>query len=245
MKKSQWAVGFLFFAAATLIGFSVGKKTWRGTVYLTDGTLGNQVGNDRTPAAIKRELDFSKLDGAELLSATQKRLVTDARAIIHEGSVGIELGHFVTRDEDGQRRLACDSVYNRLTLEFAGEGVATAGEKPEMSVDAPCAVAKENLASIAPVWIPVAEVVKETASSDWQRSYGDGVNIQFSHMVGAWPMEWSLRSVRLYHTAQPEAQLSINESELRELREKPFKMNWFEAIGNRGPAAVIPSRETN
>src|SRR3712207_2818747 len=108
--KSNIFSGLFAFCCAVVVGYFVGSASWSGKIYLAEADLN---GNSRNPAAIRKDLDFSRLDGAELITATQKRLVSAAKVVLQDNEVGVELGHFVTRGEDGQRKLACDSHYNR------------------------------------------------------------------------------------------------------------------------------------
>lgn len=230
MEKSGFLSSLAVFALAVSIGYFAGGKSWRGVVYLNDGTLANS--NLRTPAAIKRELDFSRLDGAELISATQKRLVTAARMIIHEDAIGVELGHFVTRDENGKRQLACDSLYNRLTLSFDAEGMASAGEKSTMVIDAPCLISEKDITAISPVWVPVKDLLSGPAN-DVEFTPSPGTRIKFENMSGSWPVMWSLQTIRLYSSSDTGRSVTINSRELRELRKSPFVMNWMQARGQK------------
>lgn len=229
MNKLGIGFSLLTFVFAVAIGVYGGARSWKGVVYLTDGTL---VNSSRNPAAIKRELDFSRLDGAELIMATQKRLVSAAKIIIHEGQLGVELGHFVTRDLSGQRRLACDSnyngTYNRLTLRFDAEGVASAGETPYMEVDAPCRSSLNDITRVDPIWIPVRKIL-ESKAIDSDVDFADGVKYKFSFLNGNWPGMWTLQSVRLYSSEDASREVRISARELKEIRKRPVILNWHEA----------------
>ena len=224
------------FAIAMIAGLYSGTKSWKGVVYMTEGT---RFQNGRTPAAIKRELDFSKLDGAELITATQKRLVTAARTISRDGLVGVELGHFVTRDSNGQRRLACDTSYNRITLRFEADGIASAGEKPMMEIDGPCQASMKDVASIEPIWIPVSKLL-DTKPVDMDVDFHEGVKFRFHNMNMVWPVSWNLLSVRLYNNVEAGREVNITSRDLRELRQSPLVVNWQEAT--REPAAKDRSK---
>jgi hypothetical protein len=228
MKRQGFVTAFAFFALMVTLGYVTGSRSWQGVVYLSDGTYKDS--NARTPAAIKHEIDFSGLNGAELLNATQKRLVTAARAILHDEEVGIELGHFVARDESGQRRLACDHMYDRVTLVFEAEGMAADGEKPKMTIDAPCSVTSKDITRIDPIWIPFRHLL-EAPATNVELSATHGSKLKFENMNGSWPVSWGLTSVRLYSAMAgsygAEHDVQISARELHELREKPFVINWF------------------
>jgi hypothetical protein len=234
MKKNSLYGALAIFAVAVCVGYFGGTRSWKGVVYLSDGSVLN---NTRNPAAIRRDLDFSHLNGAELITATQKRLVTAARTILKDDLLGVELGHFVTRDESGQRRLACDAFYNRLTLRFEAEGMASAGEKPEMEIDGPCLTSTKDITAIEPIWIPVKKILGTRAVNS-DLDFFEGVKFKFVNMNGDWPMMWSLQSVRLYNSQESGREVNISTRDLHELRAKPLILNWLEARKAAPPTSL-------
>ena len=220
-----------FFAATVSAGYFAGNVSWNGKVFLTDSFLSEDT---RNPAAIRRELDFSRLDGKELITATQNRLVKAARVIMHDELLGVELGHFVTRSDDGQRKLACDSQYNRITLKFEAEGIAEAGEKTLMVIDGPCKTGEKDITSIEPVWIPVAKILQQKPA-DMDFSHDEGATkVHFENMGTQWPLRWSLQSVRLYNNAAATKEVAISARDLREIRKSPLVVNWTEFKHSNG-----------
>ncbi|MES2965157.1 MAG: hypothetical protein V4760_14825, partial [Bdellovibrionota bacterium] len=148
------SVALFFFAL--VFGVVMGRSSWDGAVFLSHTS---SLMKNRNPAAIRKDLDFSKLSGDELITASQKRLVTAARVILEKETVGVELGHFVTRDANGDRQLACD-FYDRMRLRFEAEGVASSGEKPELEIEGPCRTSSD-ITRIEPLWIPVQRILGE------------------------------------------------------------------------------------
>jgi len=52
-------------------------------------------------------------------------------------------------------------------------------------------------------------------------------------------VSWSLRSVRLYSSTDTGREINITQGELREIRQKPFVVNWAQ----RGdPASAVENR---
>jgi hypothetical protein len=67
----------------------------------------------------------------------------------------------------------------------------------------------------------------------------EGVKFKFDHMIQQWPVSWSLRSVRLYSSTDTGREINITQGELREIRQKPFVVNWAQ----RGdPASAVENR---
>lgn len=214
----------LLIAVATVFGFKVAISSFDGVVFVSSTTKANA----RNPAAIRRDLDFSRLDGAELITASQKRLVTAARVILEHDDMGLELGHFVTRGEDGERQLACD-YYDRVSLRFEAEGIAESGEKSVMEVDGPCRTGND-ITRIDPIWIPVQRILGERPTN-MDLTYPDvpaleGISFHFDHMGTQWPSRWALQMVRLYHEDEPGREVTISERDLREILDRPVILNW-------------------
>jgi hypothetical protein len=228
-------MGMAFFAFMAFVGYYVGGQSWNGKVLIS---MGDITDSSRIPAAIRKDLDFSHLDGAELITATQQRLVSAARVVLdpkNQGDLGIELGHFVTRAQDGQRKLACDSYYNRLTLRFEAVGVAEGGEKPLMQIDGPCLTSLTDITSIEPIWIPVQKILKEHPA-DMDLSYDQNVKFKFESMGTSWPTHWNLQTVRLYNSEEADHEVSISNAELRNIRKQPFLVNWTVLKADASPS---------
>ena len=232
--RSEFIGGVVFFACTVATGFLVGGTSLKGDVWFaTNATASASGPNDRNPAAIKREIDFSHLEGAELITATQKRLVSAARVEQHNDGVGVVLGHFATRDADGERKLACDSLYNRLTLFFEAEGMADAGEKPSMQIDAPCRSSIQDVGSIDAIMVPYEKILKERPTN-MDLTYEEGVKFKFESMGTEWPHHWGLQTVRLYNSDDASHEIKISSHELREIRSAPLMLHWQET--DRVPA---------
>lgn len=222
MKNATRAFSLVFFFAALATGVYMGRTSWDGVVFLSETS---SLMKGRNPAAIRKDLDFSKLSGDELITASQKRLVTAARVLLEKETVGLELGHFVTRDENGDRQLACD-FYDRMRLRFEADGIASSGEKPVLEIEGPCRTSND-ITRIEPIWIPVQRILGEKAS-DMDLTFPDqeGVNFRFRNMSGEWPTRWSLQSVRLYNDRDGGREVSIDGEDLRDLRERPIVLAW-------------------
>lgn len=182
------------------------------------------LNTERYPAALKRVFDYSAFDGEPLKIRSFKRMIDDAQVVAKDGAVGIGLGHFVTKGDDGRGVLACD-FYGKVVMKFEGEGIMEFGEKPVMVVEAPCSVSAD-LNRIDPIWIPFARLVSENqapprfleASFPEQR----GVHFKFENMTTEWPRQWTLISVRLFNAAAPGREVAIDRSGIDTMIQKPL-----------------------
>lgn len=215
--------GVATFAFFALIGFFISVTAWDGMIYVSDLKLKGMSG--RVPAAIRKDLDFSRLNGAELMMASQKRLLTAARVVTEKDIVGIEFGQFIIRSDEGQRQLACD-FYDRVRVRFEAEGMASSGEKPMMEVNAPCATS-DDLARTEPIRIPASEIVSGRAI-DGEATFAsvERTSFKFTHMMEQWPRQWAVTEVTLYRESEPGREVHVDQDDMREFQRKPIVIRW-------------------
>lgn len=210
MKKLGRIFGL--FAFSFLLGFAVMYQT-------SDWSPIN-----RDPAAIRNVFDFSNLSGADLNQAMKKQLIKGVAVIRDEEGLGVELGHFAMQGLGGGKVLACQE-YQRVTMSFSAEGMASNGEKPRMEVEGPCEFSAD-MTKINPILIPVEKVLRE-AVADGELQYRDGrpVTLRFHGMTEEWPTQWLLTSVKLIDTKN-DREVSVDKEELGTLIERPVVVNF-------------------
>lgn len=211
---------FLLFAG---FGFWITVSAWDGMIYVSDLKLKGLSG--RVPAAIRKDLDFSRLNGAELMSASQKRLFTAARVITTQKNVGIEFGQFIIRSNDGQRQLACD-FYDRVRVKLQADGMAVSGERPEIEINAPCATSTD-LALTEPIWIPTEEIMSGNAA-DGEAKFAslERSSFRFRNMSHHWPRRWAVTEVTLYRESEPGQEVHVDQSDMKDFNQKPLIVTW-------------------
>lgn len=213
-------------AVAILIGLFAFTKGIRTSFSSFDGTvyIGEAIGgNGRVPAAIRRDLDLSRLSGVDLLTASKQRLITEAQVVLRDGQVGIELGSFVALSEEHQKKLVCQ-LYDRILLQFSEVGVAENGEVATMDVRAPCVQGKE-LSKIEPIWIPVLQILKESPKDmDLKYPSVSEAEFHFDKMRADWPRRWTLRRVKLFSSGPFNRSVVISDTELKALLTEPLNI---------------------
>ncbi len=214
---------FLLFAG---FGFWITVSAWDGMIYVSDLKLKGLSG--RVPAAIRKDLDFSRLNGAELMSASQKRLFTAARVITTQKNVGIEFGQFIIRSNDGQRQLACD-FYDRVRVKLQADGMAVSGERPEIEINAPCATSTD-LARTEPIWIPTEEIMSGNAA-DGEATFAsvERSSFRFRNMSHHWPRRWAVTEVTLYRESEPGHEVHVDQGDMKDFNQKPLIVTWPES----------------
>lgn len=212
----------LTFAA---IGAIRAALSFDGVIYVS---ADKYLVNERNPAALKRVFDYSAFEGEPLKIRSFKRLIDDAQVVAKDGAVGVGLGHFVTKGDDGRGALACD-YYGRVTLKFEGEGIMEFGEKPVMTVEAPCSVSSD-LNRIDPIWIPFTRLIAENQAPArfLEASFPDqaGVRFKFENMTAEWPRQWTLVSVKLHNEAAPGREVAIDKTGMGRMIERPIVLTF-------------------
>jgi hypothetical protein len=174
----------------------------------------------RDPAAIKKVYDFSHLEGSALDFAAKQRLLDGAKIIHDKKDIGVELGHFVIKGEDGQKVFACQR-YSRVVLSFEGDGVAVSGDLPKMEVEGTCEISKD-INSIAAVWIPVSRILGEpVADGEFDLREGHPAKLKFANVSDQWPRTWMLKSLKLIDPTGANGEVSVPTSELKQILKKP------------------------
>lgn len=213
---------FLLFAG---FGFWISISAWDGMIYVSDLKLKGLTG--RVPAAIRKDLDFSRLNGAELMSASQKRLLTAARVITTQKNVGIEFGQFIIRSNDGQRQLACD-FYDRVRVKLQADGMAVSGERPEVEINAPCATSSD-LTLTEPIWIPTEEIMAgNAADGDATFASVERSSFRFKNMSRHWPRRWAITEVTLFRESEPGQAVHVDQGDMKDFNRKPLIVTWPE-----------------
>lgn len=213
--------GFVVFIFALFlaVGSWMTYQSWNGAVYVFVDD-----GESRSPAAVKQNMDFSKLKGSELSIASQKRVLSEARVVRKGESVGLELGHFITRRENGKRAFACH-LYQKVQLKFIAVGVAENGESPVMQVEGDCKIG-DSVSRISPIWIPTDLILSERPGNmELNFNEPHRVSFRFDHIGSDWPLNWSLSSVTLKSRGET-LQLHIGNQEILSLLDKPIHVSF-------------------
>jgi hypothetical protein len=210
------AIVFLFFAG---LGSLVPTHSWEGVTYVYTGS-----GDRRLPAAVGKGVDFSELKGHALFLASQKRVIEEAKMVVGPDAVGVELGHFLIRNVNGEKEFACKK-YPRVLLQFIAVGTAESGESPVMEVESDCVVG-ESISKIEPIWIPTMRLKGERPGSfELKLNEPYKVDFRFDHMGQHWPKAWVLNAVSLFSEKTGES-LLIPRQEILESLEQPLEVKF-------------------
>ena len=234
MKRSTVFSALVILGAASA-GIIAALNSWGGRI---DVTRAASAIADRLPASIRRGANVAELEGSALRLASQRHLLEDMQLVSEKDRVGVRLGYFLTKNEEGNAAYACE-VFKQITLSFVGEGVADSGDKPVMDVSAPCRETADST-MMEPIWIPLHELRgRSPSNADIVGPAADGgqngtqTRVKFSNVGTEWPSQWALQSVRLSRNeAEVPAMkatgedLSVSGDEMRNLVKKPFVIHW-------------------
>jgi hypothetical protein len=215
-------ITFFGIAMFFLGGFYV---TWYSKQFPDADTVTIVSNASRDPAAIKKNYDFSHLEGSALNYAAKQRLLDGVKLVQDNKDIGVELGHFVIRGEDGEKAFACQR-YSKVVMAFEGDGVAVGGELPKMEVEGTCEISSD-INSIAAVWIPVSKILGEpVADGEFDYREGHPAKLKFSNVSDQWPKTWMLRSVKLVDPTGQNGEVAIPPAELNSIMKKSFVLNF-------------------
>jgi hypothetical protein len=179
----------------------------------------------RNPAAFGKVFNISHLQGGALFRAATERLLIVAKVHQSPEGFGLQLGHFITRDEEDRPVLACD-YYDKVELKFEAEGMAVSGHVPVMSVNGNCRMAADPN-HLETIWIPVSSILQRESKDSEIVALGDqSLHLQFEHMPAQWPKTWVLSGIRLYHETYSDRELRMSSAQISQNLQKPMKMTW-------------------
>jgi hypothetical protein len=177
--------------------------------------------SSRSPAAIRKEFDYSNIQGDDLDKKFQERLIAGAKASSDSGNIGIDLGNFVI-SEGSEKIFACKK-YSVVVIEFVGDGQAINSELPKMEVQGECVV-NNDINYISGPKIPVQELLG-TPVAEGDFTFGK-VKLKFTNVSDQWPKTWKVVSVRVFNLQNASEQIIVKEKQISELRQNPIIINF-------------------
>jgi hypothetical protein len=223
MHRFFWGLG-LFFVTA-IVGTLMSRISWDGAKYSVAVTEPADPVSARDPAAIRKNFDFSQLEGGALYNASKQRLLTGSKMVFSKEEIGIGLGHFVVSDRTGKKSFAC-TQYDKIQLTFEADGFAVNGERPHLEIMGDCVIS-QDINEIEPMWVPVAKILSEKPA-DGELAYHEGhkVNLKFVNVIDVWPKKWVLQSARIFSSNDRNQEFRVEPKEVRDILGSPMIMDW-------------------
>lgn len=173
----------------------------------------------RYPAAV------DMTPNAHLQSALlpQEELIKNAEVVSTREGVGLELGAFLTKNDQGVFVTTCE-VFSKVELTFHADGMAVSGDAPRMIVEGPCEPGEDQQTLAV---LPINKrAIQNIPTKELELIYEErGVSIRFENVSDDWPGTWILQNVKL--TGMNDKILSVAPDEIRKIRGgDPITLNW-------------------
>ena len=238
MKKAGvFLSGFFCFVLFVALGANVAMKSWGGYTYVNASGWSD---SKRDPAAIGQSFIFSHIRGDIFRKSPVSKMLENAQLQEQGHKVALVFGHFLIKTKRGKKIFACHQ-YDRVQAVFSADGFASSGEKPTMVVEGYCNVG-EDINRIAPLWIPIKQIVQnqpsngEFLSGEFSSKENAYTKIRFAHMGLQWPERWSLTRVRFYSSlssdfsgegGENKKETIIGKDQIKKhLSQKKLSLNW-------------------
>lgn len=140
------------------------------------------------------EFDLTRYDGVSLSRRIKYRLFENVRWVSDRNDHRLVLGNAKFKTSREKTITLCEA-YSMIELVFQAEGIAIAGDAPKIILRTACH-SQPDSESLDPIRIPW-KTIKSLAVKE--RDYKDGdVTLFFRSLDDFWPLEWSLKELRLY-----------------------------------------------
>ena len=200
-------------------GFLFTTRSWNSWVYSFKSK------DFRVLAAVQRDesLDPRTIEGGSLKNTSSDLLIQNASLETSKKGVGIRLGH-LTIFENNKVVSVCQ-LYDKVEMQFRGEGISVSGEACLLIVESDCLTGIDSR-HLRTIWIPMAQITQQPPSNiHLTTMVGQPTYIQTKHIGDDWPEEWSLFSIRLFHSESPSKELFFNEKQL--MSWPPIQFTWL------------------
>lgn len=215
IKKGLLIFGFF------ILGVFVTLQSWDGEVYVNLESLKNS----RNPAAIKKSFDYSQFNSTTALSSARESLLNEAQKRVEEDKVGFNFGNFIVGSKTKGYALACQ-MYDRVVIEYRGEGQFVNGEKPSFKIEAPCSLS-EDIKHLSTIWIPTEKLQGEKPL-DGELSYEEfaQVRYQFDYIGNEWPTEWVFEKIVLKDSSANQSELVVTRQDFGSQKTAGLNLVW-------------------
>ncbi len=183
--------------------------------------------------------DLSCVNSRDRSQAIMSRLIRGLKIERRENFLGLQLGHFITfenesdRDQfcrDGedrtishaqvspQKKMACE-LFPKIQIQFEADGESANGEKRSLEIEASCQITT-NLNVTDTIWIPWGQLASETPfEGESKYSKPTPLSLKVRNVTEAWPQKWILSRISLLG---PRERLDLEQSKIEGIAKRPF-----------------------
>lgn len=222
MKES---IAFKFSIALAVIfsfamSFYITTRSWEGRVYIArDRSL-------RSVAALQGS-EGASLEGLSFKVVSTENLIEGAVVEKSERGIGIQLGNFLIKGSEGEKKKFVCEIYDKVKVIFMANDMMVEGEPCLMIVESDCLLA-EDPQYLIEMSIPFAEISRERPiAKSWKvEGLEASTSVTMKNVIDTWPREWSLYSIDFIHSHKLKQRLSFNQEELRDLSRESIEFSW-------------------
>lgn len=222
MKES---IAFKFSIALAVVfsfamSFYITTRSWEGRVYIArDRGL-------RRVAALQGSGGVP-LEGLSFKVVSTENLIKGAVVEKSERGIGIQLGNFLIRGFEGERKKFVCEIYDKVNVIFMANDMMVEGEPCLMIVESNCFSA-EDPQYLIEMFIPFTEISREhPMARSWKVEDSEAsTSVTMKNIIDTWPREWVLYSINFIHSHDLKQRLSFNQEELRDLSRKSIEFSW-------------------
>ena len=179
----------------------------------------------RDPAALQKS--FAGFQHKSILKEiNHRRFLSEMKLEKNKENFAVQLGHFSVGNQVAENEFIC-GYYDKVLLEFVGEGMAQSGESPILKVEAPCEVSK-NVEKMRVIFIPFEKMEKIPVHQLSEFFFEkEGVFVTIENSLDILPKSWVFRSAKIFHTLKEERVFRI-EPDLKERKKlsSALRMDW-------------------
>jgi hypothetical protein len=183
-----------------------------------------EVGS-RGPAAIEQKDLFSFFKNQDSMKiALEQRILESIKIAKSQKSFQIDVRNFAVKSSTENLHL-CE-YFDSYTLTFEAEGIASSGERPSMSITAPCEISAKTKMPV-PLMIPVEDIFK-LAPNDTDVSFqiNPKTNFSFRNVSDSWPEYWVLSKVEFNNKSLSVRDVIIDRRDIYKFSKNPITMSW-------------------
>jgi len=179
----------------------------------------------RSPAAVEQKSLFNFFNTQDSLKmAFEQEILEGIKIAKAEKAFKIDVRNFMVKSSPDNLHL-CE-YFDNYTLTFEAEGIASSGERPSMTVTAPCEIsAKTNLP--ASVIIPIEDIFKLAPhDADVSFQVNPRASFSFRNISDAWPEYLVLSKVEFNNKEFSVRDVTIDRRDIYKLSKKAITMSW-------------------
>ena len=175
-------------------------------------SISEDMSVQRDPASIDGKVfQLTSLSSAQIKNQLVKKIKIQSVVV---GEKSLQLSGFSS---------SLCKTYGFIELQFVADGMAVAGEAPNMTIKAPCE-AGQDPAEMASITIPIEKILSQKAKNAEFHFDGFAPRFSFKNTEGEWPRTWVLKSVQFISGVSKSKLVRMDQNETGELNNSPDQL---------------------